>query len=110
MPALDRRTILRGSAGASLAAQPVDQRLEIGKAAEPAEAVGGLGEIEIRQGVREAPVRRDPEMLAPDFFSPGVEARDVQKACKQTFRRRQGVLRLVHEGGGAQRAAADRFR
>ena len=53
--------------GAGLGAQAVDQRLQMGKAAELAVAVRGLGEVEVGEGVRIAAVRRDAEMLEERF-------------------------------------------
>ena len=52
---------------AGVGAQAVDQRLQMGKAAEPSVAVRGFREIEIGEGVRSPRVRRHAEMPEEGF-------------------------------------------
>ena len=50
-------------AGAGLGTQPIDQRLQMGEAAEPAIAMRGFGEVEVSEGVRQPALGRHAEML-----------------------------------------------
>ena len=70
------------AARARLGAQPVDQRLEMSEAAEPAVTVRGLGEIEIREGVREPGSRRNAEMLRGMPCRPDAAASRPWRRCR----------------------------